>query len=128
MKKIKQLTFLSTLIVSLLFSVASCSVSVDVDEAIIIGHNFDDLRSWELMASVSENQIKNLVNQNEPSLAPIIANRQLKELKVYKITYNTLDVDGNNIALVFGDYSAGIGEDSVWRDLISTLPKTLEQV
>jgi len=33
------------------------------------------------------------------------------------------DVNGNNIALVFGDYSPGIGEDPVWHELVSTLPQ-----
>ncbi|WP_190811315.1 alpha/beta fold hydrolase [Flagellimonas sp. S3867] len=97
MNKIRLIAHLVILIVTVLLSITSCSVEVDVDEVVTIGPKFEDLQSWELLATVSENQIRNLVSQNEPGLTPIITSRQLKDIKVYKITYNTIDVDGNNI-------------------------------
>lgn len=97
MKQIKKFTRLSALALSMLCGMSSCSVDVDVDEVITIDPNFNDLQNWDLLATVSENQLKNLVNQDEPELAPIIANRSLREIKVYKVTYNTSDVEGNTI-------------------------------
>ncbi|UII80962.1 S9 family peptidase [Flagellimonas sp. CMM7] len=97
MKKIKKLIRLSVLLLPLLYSVSSCSVDVEVDEIITFDSNFGDLRNWELLATVSENQLKSLIDKDEPELVPIIANRNLRDIKVYKITYNTSNVDGNTI-------------------------------
>ena len=97
MKKIKMFIRLSVLALPILFSLQSCSVEVDVDEVINIDSNFGSLQNWDLLATVSKNQIRNLVNQDEPALAPIIANRDLRDLKIYKITYNTTNVEGNSI-------------------------------
>jgi len=93
MKKSKKFMLLGTLALAMLFSMSSCSVAVEVDKVITIDLDFDDFRNWELVATVSENRPKNLVDQNEPSPAQPATNRNSRESKVYNSINNSESVE-----------------------------------
>jgi pimeloyl-ACP methyl ester carboxylesterase len=99
MKNYNHIVSIGTIVLTSLFCLTSCSVDVDIDDdvVVIIDADFEDLESWTPIRSLSENQVRNMVAQNEPELNALISTRALSSVDVYKITYNTVNVEEENI-------------------------------
>jgi len=80
-------------------------------------HNFKVTGSWLNILDSGFN-----LHLDEPAIAHLFVVERpasigrLTSLELY-------DEDGNNIALLFGDYNPGIGEDPAWREFVSALPQ-----
>ncbi|WP_420583071.1 prolyl oligopeptidase family serine peptidase [Reichenbachiella sp.] len=72
--------------------------------------NFEVLTNWEFIRDLTGDELYDLVQSDEPDIFSIIDGATLKDVKIYKIEYQTNHVDGTSVvasgAILYADHDA----------------------